>query len=249
MILDACRSNPFKRFRSLTEGLATMSASKGTLIAYATAPGSAALDGDGRNSPYTKHLLQSLKEPGLEVERIFKRVRASVLAETNNRQIPWESSSLVGEFFFVRPPPVASTSRPGPRPAPPPLPVTAEVTVRQDDERGPLVSGAKVSLWWRSGAADTPVVLGEVFTDTHGVAKIAVKLTPDQQAKGEFAAQVSRGAASQNLRLTSFLANPRFSIYLPRPAAPPTRSFDGHLPGTTWQVSDSAGDRYVFVFQ
>ena len=101
VILDACRNNPFKRFRAVADGLASMSAPQGTLIAYATAPGSVARDGDGRNSPYTKHLVQSVKIPGLDVEKVFKRVRVGVLAETKNQQVPWESSSLVGEFLFA----------------------------------------------------------------------------------------------------------------------------------------------------
>ena len=116
VILDACRNNPFKRFRSVAEGLASMSAPQGTLLAYATAPGSVARDGDGRNSPYTKHLVQSLKVPGLDVERVFKRVRVNVLAETKNQQVPWESSSLVGEFLFASSAAGGGTTQPGVRP-------------------------------------------------------------------------------------------------------------------------------------
>lgn len=102
VILDACRNNPFSRsFRSSTKGLARMDAPKGSLVAYATAPGSVAADGEGRNGIYTKHLLEHMKDPGLPVENIFKRVRKDVTAETRDKQVPWESSSLIGEFYFV----------------------------------------------------------------------------------------------------------------------------------------------------
>ncbi|MBN2285224.1 MAG: caspase family protein [Tissierellales bacterium] len=102
VILDACRNNPFARsFRSETRGLARMDAPKGSFIAYSTAPGSVAEDGEGRNGIYTRHLLKHMKTPGLTVEQIFKEVRKEVIDETHDNQIPWESSSLVGDFYFV----------------------------------------------------------------------------------------------------------------------------------------------------
>lgn len=102
VILDACRDNPFSRsFRSSAKGLAQMDAPGGTMIAYATAPGSVASDGNGRNGLYTKHLLKEISKPNLAIETAMKRVRKSVMEETNNKQIPWESSSLVGEFYFA----------------------------------------------------------------------------------------------------------------------------------------------------
>lgn len=103
VILDACRNNPFARsFRGLSQGLAQMEAPVGTLIAYATAPGKVALDGErNRNGIYTAHLLSNLRTPGLAVELMFKRVREGVTRATNGAQTPWESSSLRGEFAFV----------------------------------------------------------------------------------------------------------------------------------------------------
>lgn len=102
IILDACRNNPFTRqWRSLKRGLAApIQAVKGTLIAYATAPGQVAFDGDGRNSPYTTALLQHMKTPSLDVEQMFKQVRSEVLEITDGKQTPWESSSLIGSFAF-----------------------------------------------------------------------------------------------------------------------------------------------------
>jgi len=110
VILDACRNNPFeRRFRSASGGLAQISAPEGTLIAYATAPGKVAADGDGQNGLYTSELLKALQAPGLKVEDVFKQVRTNVTRASNGAQIPWEASSLVGDFFFSPPTPVATT--------------------------------------------------------------------------------------------------------------------------------------------
>ncbi len=103
VILDACRNNPFVRsFRSLNQGLARMDGPVGSFIAYATAPGSVAEDGSGRNGTYTHYLLEALNKPGLSIEQTFKSVRNAVKIETDGRQIPWESSSLMGEFVFLK---------------------------------------------------------------------------------------------------------------------------------------------------
>jgi uncharacterized caspase-like protein len=109
MILDACRNNPFeRRFRSTGGGLAQINAPEGTLIAYATAPGKVAADGEGSNGLYTQALLKALGEPGLKVEEVFKQVRIDVARASGGAQIPWEASSLTGDFFFV--PPVEQAS-------------------------------------------------------------------------------------------------------------------------------------------
>lgn len=104
VILDACRNNPFARsFRSVNNGLASIDAPSGTLIAYATAPGSVASDGEGRNGLYTMALLNTMRSPGLKIEDVFKRVRGAVQSKTMERQVPWESSSLTGDFYFIEP--------------------------------------------------------------------------------------------------------------------------------------------------
>ncbi len=101
IILDACRDNPFaSTFKVSSAGLAQISAPSGTLIAYATAPGSVAADGGGRNGIYTKHILQNIKAPDLPAEIMFKRVREGVERETRRLQTPWDSSSLKGDFVF-----------------------------------------------------------------------------------------------------------------------------------------------------
>jgi uncharacterized caspase-like protein len=116
IVLDACRNNPFeRRLRGGGRGLAAMDAATGTLVAYATAPGSVAADGSGKNGLYTGELLKALQEPGLKVEDVFKRVRVSVMELSHGAQTPWESSSLTGDFYFR--PPAAAAALPAPPPA------------------------------------------------------------------------------------------------------------------------------------
>ncbi len=101
VFLDACRDNPFARsFRSTSRGLAQMDAPSGSLIVYATAPGSVAADGYGRNGTFTKNLLAHMYTAGLEVGQLLRKVRVSVKKETRGKQIPWESSSIEGNFYF-----------------------------------------------------------------------------------------------------------------------------------------------------
>lgn len=103
VILDACRNNPFKRSWSRSaqgEGLAFMNAPSGSLIAYATAPGKTASDGSGSNGLYTEALLQNLSSPDLTILQIFQNVRKSVVDQSGRQQIPWESTSLIGDFYF-----------------------------------------------------------------------------------------------------------------------------------------------------
>jgi uncharacterized caspase-like protein len=102
VFLDACRNDPFiKSNRSASLGLARMDASLGMLISYATAPGSVAEDGKGSNSSFTKHLASTLREPGLRIEDVLKRVRTAVRAETKGRQITWDNSAIEGDFYFL----------------------------------------------------------------------------------------------------------------------------------------------------
>jgi len=110
VILDACRNNPFARSnRSAQNGLAAMEAPIGTLVAFATSPGQVASDGMKGNGLYTSYLVREMTQPGLKVEDVFKRVRASVRLASAGRQIPWENTSLEGDFYF-RNAPVVDTA-------------------------------------------------------------------------------------------------------------------------------------------
>ncbi|MBS0530483.1 MAG: caspase family protein [Proteobacteria bacterium] len=111
MILDACRNNPLSdqfsrrmagmsRSAMTTRGLARIDKTQGMVIAYSTAADDVAIDGRGRNSPYTAALLKRLGDPGLEIEIMFRRVAAEVSAETNGKQRPETYVSLLSEYYL-----------------------------------------------------------------------------------------------------------------------------------------------------
>ncbi|ESZ55874.1 hypothetical protein X727_33050 [Mesorhizobium sp. L103C119B0] len=118
IFLDACRDNPFAeklsrsmgtRSGSLGRGLARLGSGVGSLIAFATQPGNVAIDGAGRNSPFTTALLSHLGTPGQDIMRDLVDVRRDVLAATDGKQVPWENSSLTGEVVLR---PLAATAEP-----------------------------------------------------------------------------------------------------------------------------------------
>ena len=171
VILDACRNNPFARsFRDTKQGLSTMVAPTGTVIAYSTSPGSVASDGMEDYGLYTKALLTHMQRPGVKVEDVFKSVRAEVLEASQGQQTPWESSSLVGDFYFhpgnqllteVPQTSITSYTYPLTKPASQPEKETTEASLQkttyQIPEQGPLIpadaikhSGIKVRFKWRA---------------------------------------------------------------------------------------------------
>jgi hypothetical protein len=104
VILDACRNNPFERSWSRAvdgSGLAFMNAPTGSLIAYSTSPGRTASDGSGSNGLYTSSLLENIKTPGITILQMFQNVRRTVSEKSDRQQIPWESTSLTNDFYFV----------------------------------------------------------------------------------------------------------------------------------------------------
>jgi uncharacterized caspase-like protein len=109
IFLDACRDNPLARnlarslgtrSASIGSGLAQVQTGVGTFIAYSTQPGNVALDGQGRNSPFTAALLEGLREPGRNLTAVMIEVRKQVLATTHGKQVPWDHSALTGDFYF-----------------------------------------------------------------------------------------------------------------------------------------------------
>jgi uncharacterized caspase-like protein len=111
IILDACRDNPFgELFRTGQQGLSQMDAPPGTLLAYATAPGNQASDGDAGNGLYTANLLREMAVREAKIEDVFKRVRLAVRRASAGAQVPWESTSLEEDFYFVPPESLARLS-------------------------------------------------------------------------------------------------------------------------------------------
>lgn len=109
VFLDACRNNPLARSlarnmgtrsTSIGRGLARVESGVGTLIAFATQPDNVALDGGGQNSPFTEALLKHIETPNLDIALLMRRVREDVMVVTNDKQVPWSSSSLTGSFAF-----------------------------------------------------------------------------------------------------------------------------------------------------
>jgi TolB-like protein len=146
VILDACRNNPFSD--EPAGGLATPDAPSGTLISFATAPGSVAADGEGDNGVFTAALVRNMQTAGVRVEDVFKSTRVEVRGATGGKQTPWESSSLEGDFFFK---PGAALSS---------LPVAARPVAPQPRD----VTVAVAALAMRGGGPDL-AWLGASFSD------------------------------------------------------------------------------------
>ncbi len=107
VLLDACRDNPLTsdipiggQVDGFGRGLARVRADGGSYIAFATAPGNVAYDGEGRNSPFTTALLKHISTPNIDIRLMMADVRRDVFAATQQRQLPWENNSLIGRFFF-----------------------------------------------------------------------------------------------------------------------------------------------------
>jgi tetratricopeptide (TPR) repeat protein len=109
LILDACRDNPFHPTRSQIKGWAPVNTGWGTFVAFATAPGSTASDNPGGvNGLFTSKLIGALEQPGWSLDAIFSWVRKQVFLESKGQQLPWTSSSVIGDFYFI--PPAATSS-------------------------------------------------------------------------------------------------------------------------------------------
>jgi len=176
VVLDACRDNPFARSSRSTSGgngLSQVDAPIGSLIAFATAPGSVASDGKNANGLYTQHLLANIERPGTPIEQVFKRVRLGVRLDSNGAQVPWESTSLEGDFYFFPPSPDAA-SAPTTLPTPPGMEQMARVERAYEQLRLGQVedaerifralagaSNAEVAWMGREGMAEVQLVRGD----------------------------------------------------------------------------------------
>lgn len=102
IVLDACRDNPFgTRVLAQQKGLSQFDAPPGSFLAYATSPGNTASDGGGSNGLFTENFLREMRRPDARIEDVFKRVRLNVRLESRGQQVPWESTSLEDDFYFV----------------------------------------------------------------------------------------------------------------------------------------------------
>jgi uncharacterized caspase-like protein len=117
LFFDACRDSPLSdnltramgtRSVEVGRGLAVVQGAAGTLISFSTQPGTVALDGKGRNSPYSAALVRQLATSHEDIGTMLIAIRNDVMKETDRKQVPWEHSALTGRFFFN---PVADAPR------------------------------------------------------------------------------------------------------------------------------------------
>lgn len=150
VVLDACRNNPIAG--SGTLGLSRIDSSANLFVSFATSPGSVALDGEGRNSPYTKHLADAVAASNLTLEETFKRTLKGVYQETRGDQTPWISSSFFGDFVFRPTRPATPASAPASPPTgepfrpPPPAPAGTWTPPRQTSPGQTAAAAAAASL-------------------------------------------------------------------------------------------------------
>jgi ankyrin repeat protein len=146
IILDACRNNPFgRRWTRSTQnpGLAQINGLTGSFIAFATSPGKYAEDGNGKNGTFTSYILKYIKMPNLSIDDLFKQVRQDVSSVTDKRQVPWVSTSLIGDFSFNLQSTTTAVNTPTPTPqptntpTPPPSGLESNITPNGNDNSRP----------------------------------------------------------------------------------------------------------------
>ena len=143
VFLDACRDNPLSRSfaRNLPatravnvgSGLNAVEAGRGTMIAFSTAPNKVALDGQGRNSPFTTALLKHIRTPGLDIAFVMRRVTADVEKSSGGSQVPWVHASLISDVTLAAGDSKAATTAP---PLPPSIPIPSNDEVAWDFVKG-----------------------------------------------------------------------------------------------------------------
>jgi uncharacterized caspase-like protein len=205
LIVDACRDSPFPPGAApvASQGLVPMGAVYGVFIASSTGSGKVALDGEGGHSPYTSALAEALSTPGEKLEDVFKSVRRQVRLATGEQQIPWESTSVELDFYFVPPPPV-------PTPAQQLLAAARETgkaalydllierfpDSREADEARPAVSRLRLASTSEASTPSVPLA-GEVLArakqaQTPDAFDLVASLFPDTPEAGEARAAASR---------------------------------------------------------
>ncbi len=111
VVLDACRDNPFaptmQRTLSLKlvdKGFSNIEPGAGFMVVYAAKHGETAMDGDGSaNSPFATALAREIKQPRVEIRKLFDIIRDDVWAATKHGQQPFTYGSPPGreDFYFV----------------------------------------------------------------------------------------------------------------------------------------------------
>jgi uncharacterized caspase-like protein len=198
IFLDACRNEPVgdklakslgARSNAVGQGLASVYASVGTLISFSTQPGNFALDGDGKNSPFTSALLRHIPTPNVDILSVMKQVRRDVVEQTKQAQVPWDNSSLVDEFYFR-----AAKAETGQRDRPP----RKESSINPLPDDRPILSG-------RPPVQDCDTVAGSPSD-------------PERMAPGKTLGELNgaEGVKACRAALAKYPNTPRFQFQLAR---------------------------------
>ncbi|WP_244065541.1 caspase family protein [Bradyrhizobium sp. Ce-3] len=231
IILDACRNNPFldKLARGSraapTRGLGRVDAAgQGSLIVYSTQPNNVALDGAGRNSPFTAALLKHIATPGIEVRQMLSRVRGDVLAATDRKQTPWDSSSLVGDVYLAAAPSAVVSGSPPATSAQPaaPLATPSAEAQRVASPTPQSAAGSSDSECERAAAPAPPFASPEQLKieNTHDFAaavpicEAAVRANPDQP-RLEFLLGLAYGGTKNYMAAQRYLTKAADAGYAP----------------------------------
>ena len=214
VVLDACRNNPFskklskqlgKRANAVGKGLASIYASKDTLISFSTQPGNVALDGDGPNSPFTEALVQHIEKPNADVMDVMRDVRRDVIKSTNERQVPWDTSSLVNEFYFHR---------------------LAPTVVASAGDKKRKASGDEVDIKRMMPPEETPVLTGKppiTLCDQIAASPTDPERVTEGSVFGDFDGPA--GVSACRAALAKYPNTPRFEFQLAR-SLQKTKAFD-----------------------
>lgn len=144
LILDACRNSPFRSFsltgtRAVSRGMSEMNAPRGSYIAYSTAPGAVAYDGDGQYSPFAEALASEVGTPGITIDVMMINVRNKVEEKTarlgQEPQTPWSASSMRDPFAFNPVQQQVGSTLPDPDPSPPRNPSQRQQSGQSADSR------------------------------------------------------------------------------------------------------------------
>jgi formylglycine-generating enzyme required for sulfatase activity len=179
LVIDASRRNPYeRRFRQAPSGLATIDAPAGTLMISAVAPGKV-IENDGENSIFMGELVKEMRASGLTAEEIFSRTRIGVSRASNGEQVPWVSSSLVDEFYFLQPSGRAggaalSDTRPSPPPPPPVSPPPQRPVVQTPPPPPPQPQREAAAPARPDNRASGSVRAGDVFRDCRECPELVV---------------------------------------------------------------------------
>ncbi|QIL73080.1 caspase family protein [Diaphorobacter sp. HDW4B] len=153
VILDACRDSPYAgASRSSSRGLGRMSVPTGSIVAYATNPGSVADDGMGKNGVYTEQLAKQLSIPGLDVREVFDRTATEVERLTGGKQKPREDVGLRGRFVLKE---GAQKEEPS----------TQLASIAPVPTNRPSTSNPEDEAWAAAKTANTPAAYRAYLTD------------------------------------------------------------------------------------